>query len=78
MLKKCRCCCFAWFSALVALGVVAHVARLLTGAELQVGNFAVPMNLSIVVAIGAGTLSIVFCYLGCQSCNCPTGGAKQS
>ena len=71
---KCKCCLFSWLSGVFALASLVHIIRLIVQAQVQVGDFVVPMNLSIVIASVAGILSLVFCKMGCKACTC--GPAK--
>ncbi len=67
---KCKCCVFSWLSGFFALASLIHIVRLIAKAQVQIGSFAVPMNVSILVAVIAGLLSLAFCRMGCKACNC--------
>ena len=67
---KCKCCMFSWFSGLFALAAIVHIVRLIAKAQVQINDFVVPMNVSIGIAAVAGVLSLVFCKMGCKTCNC--------
>ena len=67
---KCKCCSLSWLSGVFALAAIVHIIRLIARAQVQVGDFVVPMNLSIVIAVVAGILSLVLCKMSCKACNC--------
>jgi hypothetical protein len=67
---KCKCCQFSWLSGFFALAAIVHIIRLVTQTPVQIGDFAVPMNASIAIAVIGGVLSLVFCKMGCKSCAC--------
>ena len=67
---KCKCCNFSWLSGFFALAAIAHILRLIFGVQVQLNATVVPMNVSIIVAIVAGILSLIFCKKSCASCNC--------
>ena len=67
---KCKCCCAMWWSGFFGLAALAHLIRLVARIPLVVNNWAVPMTVSIGVAIVAGALSFFFCKKGCASCSC--------
>lgn len=70
MFTKCRCCGLMWLSGFFALATLAHAVRLVFKVSVQVGEFAVPMELSVVILVVAGTLSFVMARLGCGRCDC--------
>lgn len=70
MFTKCRCCGFMWLSGIFALAAVVHLIRLVLGFSLQIGETVVPMNVSVVIAVVAGILSVVLCKMGCGNCGC--------
>mgnify|MGYP001563464888 FL=1 len=72
---KCKCCNFSWLSGFFALAAIVHLIRLITGMQVQIGGWAVPMNVSIGVAVIAGVLSLILCKKSCASCGC-SGVAK--
>ena len=55
---KCKCCSLSWLSGVFLLAAIVHIVRLIAKAQVQVGDFVVPMNLSIVIAVVAGILSL--------------------
>ena len=67
---QCKCCLFSWLSGVFALAALVHVVRLIVRAQVQVGGWPVPMGLSVSIAVIAGTLSLVFCKMGCKVCSC--------
>jgi len=67
---KCKCCNLSWLSGFFALAAVIHIVRLISRAQVQIGDWTVPMNVSIGVAIVAGVLSLILCKKSCASCNC--------
>ena len=69
---KCKCCTFSWLSGFFALAALVHLIRIITKSQLQVGDFAVSMNVSIVIVIVAGILSLILCKNACKSCGCST------
>ncbi len=73
MFTKCRCCGFMWLSGFFALAAVVHAVRLVLKASVQIGEFAVPMSLSVGILVVAGVLSFVLARSGCGRCGC---GAK--
>ena len=70
--SKCKCCGAMWWSGFFALAVIAHLIRLVTHTQVQLGSYLVPMNVSIGIVLVAGTLSFIFCKKGCGSCDCGT------
>ena len=70
--NKCKCCLFSWLSGFFALATLAHIIRLITKAQVQVGDWAVPMSVSIAIVVVAGILSLTFCKMGCKACTCGT------
>jgi hypothetical protein len=71
--QKCKCCMFSWWSGFFALATGVHIVRLIARAQVQIGDWVVPMGLSIAVAVVAGILSFIFCKAGCKSCGCSKG-----
>ena len=67
---KCKCCAAMWWSGFFALAFVGHAVRLVTRAQVQLGDWPVPMGLSIAIVIVAGLLSFILCKKGCGACNC--------
>ena len=67
---KCKCCMPTWWSGFFALALVGHLLRLLFRAQVHIGQWAVPMRVSIGVVIVAGALSLILCKKGCASCTC--------
>ncbi len=72
MFTKCRCCGLMWLSGFFALAAMVHAIRLVLKASVQIGEFAVPMGLSMGVLVVAGVLSFVLARLGCGRCDCGT------
>ena len=69
---KCKCCTPMWFSGFFGLAAFAHIIRLVTRAQVQIGDVLIPMNVSIVIVVVAAILSFVFCKMSCNACNCGT------
>ncbi len=61
-----------WLSGFFALAAVVHTIRLVLKTSVQIGDFAVPMGLSVVVLVVAGVLSFILARLGCERCDCGT------
>ena len=68
--SKCKCCAAMWWSGFFALAAIGHATRLVARVPVQLGDWAVPMGLSVGVAVVAGLLSFFFCKKGCGACNC--------
>ncbi len=71
---KCKCCTPMWFAGFFAFPALAQLIRLVTKTQVLIGPNAkpVPMTVSIVIAVVAIILSIVFCKMSCKACNCGT------
>ena len=69
---KCKCCSLSWLSGVFALAAIVHIVRLVTRTQVQLNDFVVPMNLSVVIAVVAGILSLVLCKMSCKACTCTT------
>jgi hypothetical protein len=57
-----------WLSGFFATGFVGHTLRLLFRWPLQVGSWAVPPFVSVIIAVVTGILSFVLWKAGCGSC----------
>ena len=73
---KCKCCNLSWLSGFFAFAAIAHIVRLIARMPMQIGSWAVSMNLSIGVAVVAGALSLILCKKSCAACHCAGGPAK--
>ncbi len=71
---KCKCCKPIWWSGFFTLAAVGHLARLLFRAQVQIGQWAVPMRVSLGVVVVAGALSLILCKKGSVSCDCKGTG----
>ena len=66
-----------WFSGVFGAGAIIHILRLLFQVPVTIGNYQMPMSLSMWVALIAGMLSLSllgFCPCSCMSNKC--GGTK--
>lgn len=52
-----------WFSGFFALGALAHAVRAALDVPLVVNNFAIPVSMSVAIAVIFGMLSIGLLYL---------------
>ena len=59
-----RFCPAVWFSGFFGLGALVHLVRLLLRFPLIVGDFEVPLAMSLVLAIVLGGLSVGLLYVG--------------
>ena len=57
-----------WFSGVFGAGAIAHILRLVFRVPVTIGNFQVPMELSVWVAVAAVVLSLAL--LGVCPCCC--------
>ena len=62
-----------WFSGFFGLAAFAHIIRLITRAQVRIGDVFIPMNVSIAIVVVAAILSFVFCKMSSNACHC---GAK--
>ena len=69
---SCKCCKAMWFSGFFALACLVHVVRLALQVPLRLGDWPVPMGLSVGVVVVAGALSFILCRMGCSACSCST------
>ena len=57
-------CPATWFSGFFGLGALVHLGRLILRIPLTVGDFQVPLGLSLALVIVLGGLSLGLLYLG--------------
>jgi len=57
-------CPALWFSGFFGLGAIVHLIRLLTRVSLIVGNYQVPLGVSLVVFVVFGGLSLGLLFVG--------------
>ena len=62
---KSRCCCLVVASVLFMLVAVGHLVRLIMGWKVTVGDYAMPMWLSVVVLVVSAGLSVAFWMCSC-------------
>lgn len=72
-----KLCIPIWFSGFFGLGALVHLARLILRFPLVIGDFEVPMGLSLAIAIIAGALSIGLLCLACRPSCCAHGETKK-
>ena len=59
-------CLAIWFSGFFGLGALVHLVRSFLKFPLIVGDFEVPLALSVTLAVVLGALSLVLLYVGCK------------
>ena len=57
-------CPATWFSGFFGLGALVHLVRLILRIPLTLGDFQVPLGLSLVLVIVLGGLSLGLLYVG--------------
>ena len=62
-MEKGKFCPAMWLSGFFALGALVHLVRSVIGFELIVGSYAVPVSLSVGLAVVLGILSGVLLFV---------------
>ena len=77
-MEKGKFCPAMWFSGFFALGALVHLIRSVIGFDLIVGSHAVPVSLSIALAVVLGTLSVALLFISLKRPFCcgNTGSCK--
>ena len=58
-----KVCPATWFSGFFGLAALVHLIRLLLRLSVTLGNFAVPMSLSVLVFLVAGAISLFLLWV---------------
>jgi hypothetical protein len=72
-----RFCPAVWFSGFFALGAAVHLIRGISGVQLVVGGFEVPIGMSFAIAGIFGMLSVGLAVLGVKR-KCVSGRGPES
>lgn len=76
MTNEKKFCLATWFSGFFGLGALMHLVRSILRFSLVVGNFEVPISLSVVLAVVLGSLSLGLLYLSCKKPCCEKQALK--
>lgn len=71
-----RFCPAVWFSGFFGLGALVHLVRLFLRFPLIVGNFEVPLAMSLLLVIVLGGLSVGLLYIGLRRPCCREGSEE--
>lgn len=77
MEKGSKLCLPIWFSGFFGLGALMHLARLILRFPLVIGDFEVPIGLSLAIAVIFGAISIGLLWLACKPSCCASGETKK-
>ena len=70
MENKPLACAAIWFSGFFGFGAIGHLIRLMLKLPVTLGTFEVPLNLSVVLVVVLGGLSIGLLILSCKKPCC--------
>lgn len=68
--KSLAVCLAVWFSGFFGFGAIGHLIRLILKVPVTIGTFEVPLNLSVVLVVVLGALSLGLLILGCKRSCC--------